>query len=350
MTIEQRVADLEAKMLQLSAFLDTAGTYQSRYSGEELDEYLDRISSGFDTSDLANRQLSNLDTPQLALANIGAGVRPNMFINGDFRSPVNQIGTKDTVVSSGQFILDRWMVAYDSGAAPIFNSSKGYISLNNSGGSGNLFLQQNLELTTLKEGKQYTISLLCESGLYSAPIKADGNRVYVPNSVFNSVIIKQSSKYQVQIGVATGGNENILIAKLEEGLGQTVAYKTTGNSIEVISQPNRNELIECQSYKIRIGSSTEYPPIGIGQARTSELLAVYVPIPTTMRIKPTAVLNGSLYARNTNSEIEISYVSSDGLSPGCVLLSAAVSGATAGAIYDVYLHPNSFLTLDAEIR
>lgn len=64
--------------------------YTSKYSGEQIDEAVRKILDGEMTGDYADRQLSNLDTPQAALANLGAGVRPNLLINPFFQ--VNQRG------------------------------------------------------------------------------------------------------------------------------------------------------------------------------------------------------------------------------------------------------------------
>ena len=53
---------------------DPTDYYTSRYSGEEIDNLLDIVKNGGGGGgDFADRKLSNLDTPQEALANLGAG-------------------------------------------------------------------------------------------------------------------------------------------------------------------------------------------------------------------------------------------------------------------------------------
>ena len=242
----------------------------------------------------ADRQLSNLDTPQAALVNLGAGVRPNLVENWDFRSPINQRGIKDTIVQNGQYILDRWRVVYDSGASPKFDSQNGRISLDNSGGSGNLFFEHSVELKSIDESEQYIISILCDSGLYSSDIKADENRIYIQNSPFNCVIQRQSNKYNVQIGVSTGSVEQVISVKLERGISQTLAYKKSDTVWGLIHQPESDystQLLKCQRY-YQLYSSAENRPSKAADCRP------------VMRIDPTQgtiVIDGVTYYYNDAS-------------------------------------------------
>ena len=231
----------------------------------------------------ADRQLSNLDTPQAALVNLGAGVRPNLVENWDFRSPINQRGIKDTIVQSGQYILDRWRVVYDSGASPKFNSQNGRISLDNSGGSGNLFFEESVELKSINENGQYTVSILCDSGLYSSGIKPDGNRIYIPDSPFNCVLQKQSDNYIFQIGVMTGSVEQLISVKLERG--------TVWGLIHQPESDYSTQLLKCQRY-YQLYSSAENRPSKAADCRP------------VMRINPTQgtiVIDGVTYYYNDAS-------------------------------------------------
>ena len=81
------------------------------YTGEEIPvSGKDGTSLSAALSNKADRQLSNLDTPQLALANLGAGVRPNLLDNAYFvgggsqqggeQLPINQTGATSWTGSS----------------------------------------------------------------------------------------------------------------------------------------------------------------------------------------------------------------------------------------------------------
>ena len=73
----------------------------------------------------ADRQLSNLDTPQAALVNLGAGVRPRLGINMDFR--VNQHGQSSYTASGKTYTVDGWYLATTGGKLTV--NSDGTITL-----------------------------------------------------------------------------------------------------------------------------------------------------------------------------------------------------------------------------
>lgn len=58
----------------------------------------------------ADLTLSNLTNPQQALANLGAGVRPNLADNCDFTNPVNTVGFTSGTYSYDFSIFNRWNV------------------------------------------------------------------------------------------------------------------------------------------------------------------------------------------------------------------------------------------------
>ena len=59
---------------------------------------------------------TNADTPQEALANLGAGVRPNLGDNCDFTAPINQRGVTSWSIPSGDVpIFDRWKIQATEG-------------------------------------------------------------------------------------------------------------------------------------------------------------------------------------------------------------------------------------------
>lgn len=197
----------------------------------------------------ANKELNNLDAPQLALVNLGGSPSKDIFDNSDFRNPVNQRGVKDTVVQSGGFILDRWTVVYDSGAAPKYDSA-GFLSLDNTGGSGNLFLTQKIPQEDFSEETACTISLFCKSGFYFSPIAVCGDRVYMHDSKINAILTVSDGVVSATIGIATGQKEEIVATKLNVGKLQTQAYQRDGQWHLFETKKYADVLTRCQRYLI----------------------------------------------------------------------------------------------------
>lgn len=374
MTIEQRVADLEAKMLQLSAFLDTAGTYQSRYSGEELDEYLDRISGGFDTSDLANRQLSNLDTPQLALANLGAGVQPNKIINGDFKINQRNWSRADSAVN--QKIHDMWYLSWTPGASGSAEALQdGGVKINSTTVSG---FDPGGVITNKFEGAingTWTLSVymrvdnLPAGSNIAIQVANDTKQSYPGYSITSETAkIGEYSIYTLTTDISGWEDSDIMhvsvynyggpamfsvkAVKLEPGKNQTRAYLKSDGTWELLQQPENSyadQLLKCQRYLVMFGSKTGHAPLGIGQARSTTDIVMVLPTVCTMRTSPVVKLTGGIIARNASSYFTLANPSVEAYGPSSALVACPGADLTQGLAYDMFLSPNNFLELSAEL-
>ena len=142
---------------------DPTDYYTSRYSGEEIDNLLDIVKNGEGGGNFADRKLSNLDTPQEALANLGAGVRPNLGDNCDFTVPINQRGVTSWSIPSGDVpIFDRWKIQATEGSVEA-NLESGGLKL--SMAAINQGIKQTYQGGYLLPQKVYTSSVIVDGQL-----------------------------------------------------------------------------------------------------------------------------------------------------------------------------------------
>lgn len=264
--------ELQQQLASLSARVDALTTppddyYTSKYSGEEIDAGIAKTGSLPESWPLPIASGgTGADMAQLALFNLGGSPSKDLFDNSDFRNPVNQRGVKDTVVQSGGFILDRWTVVYDSGAAPKYDSA-GFLSLDNTSGTGNLFLTQKIPQADFGGETGCTISLFCKSGFYFSPIAVGGERVYLNNSKINAILTVSDGVVSATIGIATGKKEEIVAAKLNIGNIQTQAYQKDGQWHLFEAKKYADVLARCLRYYYDSGAFSD----GEGEAIKSEV-------------------------------------------------------------------------------
>lgn len=196
--------------------------------------------------------LSNLTNPQAALANLGAGVKPNLLDNAYFVGggtgwgvfPVNQRGLT-AYSGEGTTAIDRWTM-YDSAAVSI--------GANGLTVSGTLVQLVQSTVFSVLAGKPVTISAVLSDGSYGTAtgvIAAVGSDTYISANIgdgqlaivsFNSV-----SSYQLaRLSNLTG----LVAAKVENGPNQTLYY--VGNDGKAVLLPQNSdyglELLKCQQY------------------------------------------------------------------------------------------------------
>lgn len=262
--------------------------YTSKYSGEQIDEAVRKILDGEMTGDYADRQLSNLDTPQEALANLGAGVRPNLLDNAIFigggsqqgggQLPVNQRGQTSYENANTIMIgIDRWILDWDT--TVMLNS--GYVTLS----TGGMFQALAPEIISLITGKTITISCLDGSG-----------DLHVRTGVYDNENVIQSSDGCVSVQINYGGKpaafrvkaDSMLAAKLEIGSTQTLAYQDEDGAWQLLPQPESDyatQLLKCQRYYYRSDMRYSAKP-----GYSNHYLNIPVQFPVAMRISPTVTV------------------------------------------------------------
>lgn len=234
-----------------------------------------------------NQGGTGADTAQLALVNLGGSPSIDLFDNSDFRNPVNQRGVKDTVVQSGGFILDRWTVVYDSGAAPKYDSA-GFLSLDNTSGTGNLFLTQKIPQEDFGGETGCTISLFCKSGFYFSPIAVGGDRVYMHDSKINAILTVSDGVVSATVGIATGQKEEVIAAKLNVGNIQTQAYQRDGQWHLFETSNYAEQLARCQRYFRRFPARYM-----LGGFQSSTVAVFRYPCDPPMRTTPVITLQNA---------------------------------------------------------
>ncbi len=203
-------------------------------------------------------------TPQAALNALGAGVRPNLLDNGDFRAGhvVNQRG--QTSYSGTGMTIDRWYI--NGSAAKITVQADGIYYEKTADATSYGIWQQKFPLGNL-EGKELTFSVFVDDVCYNTTIPAGWT--YSNGTILKTFNINNGSKYMsVYIicdadnvltfrfyygGSVAAATTGYLLqgAKLEEGEGQTLAYQDEDGDWHRLPQPESNyvaQLEKCRRY------------------------------------------------------------------------------------------------------
>lgn len=302
--------------------------------------------------------LGGATTPQGALANLGAGVRPNLLDNAIFigggsqqgggQLPVNQRG--QTSYTAGGYTVDRWSLT--GSAAKITVQADGIYYEKTADATSYSIWEQKLPLGEL-EGKELAVSVLVDDVCYSDTIAAGWT--YSNGVVLKQFFINNGSK-QMRVSVSCDA-DNILIfrfyyggstaaattgfllqaAKLEEGDTQNLAYQDDTGAWQLLPQPESDyatQLAKCKYYATMIASEN------ILRAAASYVSESYIyftiPLDVAMRQgNPTIVSSEGLrlYASITgNAQEGFSFSAQN--NGNCVTLAAAKTshGLTNGML------------------
>lgn len=322
----------------------------------------------------ADRQLSNLDTPQAALANLGACTNPNKLINGDFL--INQKNWSRTESAITQKIQDMWELSWTPGVSgsaealqdggvkvdstTVSGFEPGGVITNKFEGAinGTWTLSVYMKVDSLPSGSNIAIQIANDTkqiypgySITSDTAKLGVYSIYTLTadiSGWDDSDIMRVSVYNYG-GPATFSVKSV---KLEPGKNQTRAYLRNDGVWELLSQPNNKPgytLMECQRYLTVFGSLDGYTPLGIGQARSDSDVVATIPIPCKMRTKPAAILSENIVARNGDSYFNLTTPTVEGLSDSAVMVSFVGTELTKGAVYEVFLDIGKFFTLSSEL-
>lgn len=250
--------------------------------------------------------LGGATTPQGALANLGAGVRPNLLINPFFE--VNQRGQS----SYGQGpTVDMWRLGTDgNGKATVAND--GIIISGNTGTNCNF----EVGIEEVPPGT-YTESFLVDDHTKVSQIYANGSGQFnITENLISYTFEVKSELDSVYWGIQkflSAGDLKIFGAKLEEGSTQTLAYQDEDGAWQLLPQPESDyatQLTKCQRYYLPI-DQMEYRA---GQVGTN-YIGFSVPTPVTMRTNPVLAGTANIKATNgtTQSGFAISFVTRGGI-------------------------------------
>ena len=288
--------------------------------------------------------------PQTALANLGAGVRPNLLDNpyfaGNGQLPVNQRGAASwTGASSYVELFDCWLGFYSGGGVTFTLSNAGLFLP--AAPDYATALQRLTRSNTEMAGKTYTVSVVVDGEVITGTgvvteQELSGTATFFSGTGTNGVMVRLrcSSVNGMFFEVyAPRGGVTITACKLEEGEGQTLACRDADGNWQLLPQPDMDygtQLEKCQRFlhKIPIGSYH-------GRASSSSAVRFTIPIYPPMRANPVLQGNASwMCNRYDGHQIAISSIAPSSVydsEAGFVSLLAVVDGADSLADYTLTL-------------
>ena len=231
-------------------------------------------------------------TPQGALANLGAGVRPSKIINGAFQ--INQRG-QDSYTGTWSYCFDGWFLASNTTAT---RNSNGDIIISNTSDSLKGYILQRIENPIFDT--ESTFSLLTTDGLFWTTGNMDSisHNAFSKKTPFGSIAVEYDSNNRQYVAVTVSKGQSITlpaskgdVAKFEDGNTQTLAYQDEDGAWQLLPQPESDyatQLAKCQRYQLRLtyDSSRTFASIGFGWSQTASSIRILIPTPVTMRANP----------------------------------------------------------------
>lgn len=250
-TTEERLAALEAKLAQLTATTPTE-YYTHKYSGEEIDDAVDKIRSGAGEGAVRFDQAQTLTPAQQEQAQHNIGTtwpcNPNLLDNYCFQIWQRYSNGSYSGVPNGSYVPDRWIITSSNGSI-ISNLIKAtsYGGIKNSNGP-NCRITQRLANTAQYNGMTLTLSMLKNTGLHTS----------------TKVVSGWADTTDIFAGFSSAtawlnAGETIIAAKLELGPTQTLAHRE-GDKWVLNEVPEYGEqLRRCQRYCIVYRAGTTLP-------------------------------------------------------------------------------------------
>lgn len=331
-TTEERLAALEK---QMAAWIDQQPTtyYTHKYSGEEIDDAVDKIRSGAGEGAVRYDQAQTLTPAQQEQAQHNIGTtwpcNPNLLDNWYFGNPVNQRG--QTELASGNwstYFIDRWVAAAPGCAYAITDDGIKISKLPHQ------YQQIWLQKMERMEKRTYTLSFfLKDIGLRSMTFTPQGSDS-TEQTLDGGFIVSFTSEANLKNPVirlltsasVTVSEVTILAAKLELGPTQTLAHKE-GDRWVLNEVPDYGEqLRRCLRY-CRVDDFTDsYTVAAFGVAVSETYWRGLLPSYADMRTKPTIAIigdNPSVQLIGNGQSINIA-----GLGP--TVISAKTTGTAIG--------------------
>lgn len=216
--------------------------YTSRYSGEEIDKLLDRV-SGMETN------------PAAALARLGAGVRPNLLLNPFFA--VNQRG-QSTYTTTG-YTVDGWRMTANTASSLTVQEDGVLLAASSQYGT---YVDQQIppeEVARLR-GETVCFSALCgknDNAAWYANIYVNDQWrdafALTPNAVSAKAFAVPEDAQRIHLSYSEGaaGSCKLRAAKVEFGNTQTLGYQDEDGAWHLLPQPESDyvtQLARCQRY------------------------------------------------------------------------------------------------------
>lgn len=319
-TTEERLAALEK---QMAAWIDQQPTtyYTHKYSGEEIDDAVDKIRSGAGEGAVRFDQAQTLTPAQQEQAQHNIGTtwpcNPNLLDNWHFQIWQRYSNGSYSGVPNGSYVADRWIITSSNGdITSNLTAVTPYGGIKNATGP-NCRITQRLENAAQFSGMTLTLSVLKNTGLYTAAKVANGWND--TTDIFGGFSSKTAW---------LNAGETILAAKLELGHTQTLAHRE-GDKWVINEVPEYGgQLRRCQRYFWRF-SPAEYVAGATAFGIDANTARAMIYLPEQMRTSPALNLNASegFFLTGASGDIFNTTVSTVWTAPNSVCVDFKKSGA-----------------------
>lgn len=273
-------------------------------------------------------------------ANVGMLSNPNILINGDFRNPVNQRGQNSYQFRMNTYFIDMWRTEN--------TLETDIIDIDDDGLSFTITGTYNLITQAFESdliGQTVTVSILYQDGLIHSKTFVATPDIDIWHEMIPGVINTQVSYWTKNDGVCAlrlliYKSCKIAAVKLEKGTVSTLHLDPSTNYAA--------ELHKCQYYLHELASTSDYYCVGLGNARSTSLVLITVPLPQ-MRIRPTLSYSGKFVLISGSGPIDVTGILLDRLSNATVQLAATSAGLVIGQTYELWHYPNDDGTINSSL-
>ncbi len=309
----------------------------------------------------ADLTLSNLSNRQRALRNIGGRPNRNLLDNAYFKGggsqqgggqfPINQRGQNSYNASGGT--IDRWVL----GSGPATGGTAVTLSADGLVLNGNTQFQYTLIRQTLSApvlpGQTYTLSVLLANGtLVQNSGQSTAEDVdWCLLQITPTCYIRAVGLNKVEL-VETAETPPIKALKMEAGDHQTLAYQDESGAWQLFETPDYGEeLAKCQRYQLVLSSTDSHSSVGSGVVHTTTQARIVIPLPNTLRIKPTLSYSGNFQLLTNGTGATITKIVLESINQNCISVQATSSGLVVGqaAILRSNNDVNAKIILDANL-
>ena len=278
---------------------------------------------------------------------------PNLFINSDFRRPINQRG-KTSYATEG-YTIDRWSISTNL----TLTVCDGYIKVCKSVLSGNPTFLQLIENMSEIAGKTVTFSMHYRSNVQLRVTGLDKN-YYIPSTS------GEWGDYKLTFTAPTGVNYlfsiqfTTAVTQADNYIDIMWTKAELGSVATLFCPPDPAlELLKCQRYFVRLKNNhaSEYAYNGTGYIMNATTAVITLSLPAVMRIpKPAVTASGENIpciitpTTSVKAPITATYSNSSAVLANAISLVFAISNGTAGEPAMFLLKPGSdYIDISAEL-